>query len=370
MEKLPKEGVTGVLHSVIMEAVLEQGGISKLEGAKNKTRNQDQLKKDIERYFTKDELQDWEKEVYRDIKEHYDVIISFGYDVPKPDFMSEVEETHQFPVCLSTRFKQEESLLPENCLLSDVNESAWSPSSNIHPISNSANVEQSEEKRKEENKHQLPEQSFMETSIIQKDKSKTLYDFSECGKHFSQSSNLNVRQKVQSLEKPSKCGECWRRLRGPTDLNTREKIQTGEKPSKNIKCVKGIQYSSNLHKCLQTQMRKKHTKSKEYKKSISQRKEFIGQQHMNRADNSNNCSALGNESSSELRVHQQIHPGEKPYKSAECGKNYTRSSSFSNHKRIHGGEKPYKCEECRKSFITSSRLFVNNFTKQRNHINV
>ncbi|XP_071982537.1 uncharacterized protein [Engystomops pustulosus] len=52
----------------------------------------------------------------------------------------------------------------------------------------------------------------------------------------------------------------------------------------------------------------------------------------------------------------RCHKEEKRFQCGECGKQFTKSSSFFMHRRIHTGEKPYSCAECEKCFTSKSNL--------------
>ncbi|XP_064467789.1 zinc finger protein 239-like isoform X2 [Ornithodoros turicata] len=59
---------------------------------------------------------------------------------------------------------------------------------------------------------------------------------------------------------------------------------------------------------------------------------------------------------SSLRIHKQIHTGEKPHNCDLCPAGFNQSADLRRHRRTHTGERPYKCDLCPAGFNQSANL--------------
>ncbi|XP_077345710.1 uncharacterized protein LOC143989455 [Lithobates pipiens] len=213
------------------------------------------------------------------------------------------------------------------------------------------------------------------------------FSCSECGKFFSQKSNLNRHQMSHSGEKPYPCPECGKCFSKKSYLSIHEKLHTGEKPYSCTECGKCFSQKSNLYrhesmhtgekphsctecgKCFSKKSylsihQRWHTGEKLYScsecgKCYVQKSDLVRHQRSHTGEKPYSCPVCGKcfSGKSDLCRHQRLHTGEKSYPCPECGKCFSRKSNLSTHRRLHTGDKPYSCSECGKCFSQKSILY-------------
>ncbi|XP_006010185.2 zinc finger protein 92-like [Latimeria chalumnae] len=380
--------------------------------------NPDQLQpeetfEDIKIYFTKAEwaeLQDWEKEVYRSLKEHYDIIISFGYYISKPYFMSEIKINHQVSDYVSSRCSWDQPpIQPETNTVSKLIESTFPIPSNTHPTNHVLIMEKSGGAEQNENTQQCTVQEFQERSSIQS-KEHSFCSCSECKEKFNcletfqrhleihnnkqsqhtsyeterghskcvivyqeearggesaeqqncgESLTRSVMQPIKMRKKRGRCTEDQQLSGQQLSQLVQQSIHVGEKQQKSTASVRIVKHSSNFNKCQQIHTAEKLYKCTECGKCFRQVGSLKKTYRVTKEKKTHKCtecvkcfSHIGS-----LQNHKLLHTGDKPYKCTECGKSFTHSEHLNKHKLLHTGDKPYKCLDCGKSFIQSGNLY-------------
>ncbi|XP_064411564.1 zinc finger protein 723-like [Latimeria chalumnae] len=350
------------------EAVCDRASAHSQEETSNMPANPNQLQieetfEDIKMYFNKDEwaeLQDWEKEVYKSLKEHYDIIISFGYYIPKPDFMHEIKERHQMFDCILSHCSWD--VQPETNAVSNLIESPFIVHPNIHPISNATIMEKSGVEQNE-NTHQYTVQQYQERNAVQS-KEYSFYCCSECKEKFN---CLEVLQRHLEIHEV-KHNQCisYRRERNHSNIIIPHREEArGRARAEQQNCTESLMQS--IYQPTQTGKKQDHC-SKDQQNS-SQQPFKLGQEgiHMGEKTQNSAASARKVKSSSTINEYKQIIPSVKLYKCTECRKSFTQVGALNIHKQTHTGLKPHKCMECGKSYaqVRGLTLHKRTHTKEK-----
>ncbi|XP_040177118.1 uncharacterized protein LOC120909420 isoform X1 [Rana temporaria] len=256
--------------------------------------------------------------------------------------------------------------------------------------------------------------------------SKKWFSCSECEKSFKRKTDLVRHHRVHTGEKPHSCPECGKGFGSKVSRDGHVRTHTGEKPFCCSECGKCFAQKITLdNHCFQQHVDLHELKASqscsECGKSFEERSEFhvhqsghtskeicycpgseklakrkcdpvehqitdtekppfscckdswknVRHQRSHKGEKKSfSCSECGKTFKDRwnLKTHQIVHTGERPFTCSECGKGYSSKGTLNKHMRIHTGERPFSCLECGKRFTYKHTLIIHQSIHTRRKI--